>query len=221
MKKDFFTADYTQGQLNAFVKKLADQSGYDDVLEKTLRGEIEFSVTKKPWSEKNGRIYFELTTLGLTASEWKERLTKNGHKISKWANDILSKPDFDENHRYQPGQTLKVVLICGKEIRKDSERLTKNLKAIAVKDFGQSSVSELKGELSLLIREKFSNKDLEEMDLFYIVTLHEPIIDSVGRPVVLGAGRDDGGSWVFTFWDDPGLWRDGGAFAFLQVSSQS
>lgn len=169
---------------------------------------------------KNNRIYFDLTTLGLTASEWKERLTKNGHKIGDWANDVLSKPDFDENHRYQPGQTLKVVLVRGKEIQKGFERTTQNLKAIAVKDFGQSSVSELKGELSLLIREKFSNKDLEEMDLFYIVTLHEPIIVSGGYPCVLRANRVGGGSWVDANWDNPdNYWYGFGAFAFLQSQS--
>lgn len=217
MKKDFFTADYTQGQLNAFVKKLADQSGYEDVLEKTLRGEIEFSINKKPWTEKGGRIYFEVTTLGLTAEEWKARLLKAGHKISDYANDILSKPDYDQNHRYEPGKTLKVVLIRGKEIKKDSERLTKNLKAIAVKDFGEKSVSGLKGELALLIREKFTNKDLEEMGLWYIAVLHEPIIVSGGYPSVLDSDRRDGGSWLLANWVDPGnRWNGNGAFAFLQ-----
>ena len=221
MKKDFFIADYTQGQLNAFVKMLADQSGYDDVLEKTLRNEITFSIKKKPWMEKAGRIYFEVTTLGLTAEEWKVRLTKAGHKISDYANDILSKPDYDQNHRYEPTQTLKVVLIRGKEIEKDSERLTKNLKAISVKNFGENSVSNLKGELSLLIREKFSNKELEEMGLWYIVVLHEPII-SGGNPRVLYSGRLGGESWVGAGWAGPcDRWDDGGAFAFLQVGTQN
>ena len=220
MKKDFFTADYTRGQLNAFVKMLAEQSGYEDVIEKTLRNEITFSINKKPWIEKDGRIYFEVTTLGLTAEEWKARLTKAGHKISNWANDVLSKPDYDLNHRYEADKTLKIVLIKGKEIEKDSERLTKNLKAIAVKDFGTNSVSELKGELELLIREKFSNKELEEKGLYYIVVLHEPIVDSVGRPSVLVSDRGDGESWVRAPYDFESVgWGDDGAFAFLQVSA--
>ena len=217
MKKDFFTADYTRGQLNAFVKMLAEQSGYEDVIEKTLRNEITFSINKKPWIEKDGRIYFEVTTLGLTAEEWITRLKANGHKISNWAKDVLSKPDYDLNHRYEADKTLKIVLIKGKEIEKDSERLTKNLKAIAVKDFGTNSVSELKGELGLLIREKFSNKELEEMVLYYIVVLHEPIVDSVGRPRVLRSIRRGGESWVDASCGlESGYWGEGGAFAFLE-----
>ncbi len=219
MKKDFFTADYTQGQLNAFVKMLAEQSGYEDVIEKTLRNEITFSINKKPWTEKGNRIYFEVTTLGLTAEEWITRLKANGHKISNYANQIISNPNYDKNHRYEPGKTLKVVLIRGTEIKKDSERVNKNLKAIAVKDFGTNSVSELKGELALLIREKFSNKELEEMGLYYIVVLHEPIIDSDGRPNVLNSNRDDG-SYVDASYDsESDSWYGLGAFAFLQVSA--
>ena len=181
-----------------------------------------FTANKKPWIEKDGRIYFEVTTLGLTAEEWKARLTKAGHKISNWANDVLSKPDYDLNHRYEADKTLKIVLIKGKEIEKDSERLTKNLKAIAVKDFGTNSVSELKGELGLLIREKFSNKELEEMVLYYIVVLHEPIVDSDGDPRVLRSGRGDGESRVYAGYGcESDGWRDDGAFAFLQVSASS
>ena len=176
-----------------------------------------FTANKKPWIEKDGRIYFEVTTLGLTAEEWKARLTKAGHKISNWANDVLSKPDYDLNHRYEADKTLKIVLIKGKEIEKDSERLTKNLKAIAVKDFGTNSVSELKGELGLLIREKFSNKELEEMVLYYIVVLHEPIVDSGGHPRVLRSIRRGGESWVDASCGlESGYWGEGGAFAFLE-----
>ena len=178
-----------------------------------------FTANKKPWIEKDGRIYFEVTTLGLTAEEWITRLKANGHKISNWAKDVLSKPDYDLNHRYEADKTLKIVLIKGKEIEKDSERLTKNLKAIAVKDFGTNSVSELKGELGLLIREKFSNKELEEKGLYYIVVLHEPIVDSVGRPSVLGSRRG-GGAWVDAYYGSVSdFWNVNGAFAFLQVSA--
>ena len=171
----------------------------------------------KNYTEKGYRIYFEVNTLGLTAEEWEVRLESKGHKLSDRARDILSKPDYNEKHRYEPNQTLKVALIRGKEIKKDSERLNKNLKAIAVKDFSETSVSGLKGELALLIREKFSNKELEEMDLWYIAVLHEPIIDSAGDPRVLDSRLGGGESWVSTrFGNESDDWFDNGAFAFLQ-----
>ncbi len=220
MKKDFFTADYTQGQLNAFVKKLAEQSGYEDVVEKVLCNEITFSVASKPWSEKDGYIDFgELVAPGWTAKEWEAELIKGGHKLSDWTKDVLSKPDFDENHRYPAGTKLHVVVIRGKQIQKDSERTTSNLKALGSQKFGEKAVSELKAELSLMLRLKYSNKDLEKMDLVYIGTLSKPIIDSDGDSDVLVLSRHDDKSWVLTDWDNPSdYWFDNGGFAFLQVS---
>lgn len=206
------------GTMEAIVNKLGGMEGVNDF----LSGKIELIRKEPKWTEKEGRIYFEVTTLGLTVQEWKNRLIKAGHEINDYANDVLSKPDYDKKHRYPAGQTLKVVLIRGKEIQKDSERLTKNLKAIAIKDFRETSVSELKGELSLLIREKFSNEELEEMDLFYITVLHQPIIDSNVVPLVLNSLRFDGKSWVSAYSGYPDFnWYGDGAFAFLQVSTQN
>ena len=171
----------------------------------------------------DGHIHFEVTTLGLTGEEWHTRLTKGGHISFDSAKGILPKPDFDQNHRYAPGQTLKVFLVRGTEIKKDADRTTKNLQAFAKKHGGKESVSHLKAELALLIREKFTNEELEEMGLWYIAVLHNPFVDAVGDPRVLLADRYGGASWVNAYWDEPGdKWEGFGAFAFApQLSSRS
>ena len=96
MKKDFFIADYTHGQSNAFIKILAEQSGYEDVVERTLRGEITFSVNKKPSEEKTLLIVWKTIKLGTikNADEFRKALKKAGSRISDWANDIIGKPAF-------------------------------------------------------------------------------------------------------------------------------
>jgi len=66
-----------------------------------------------------------------------------------------------------------------------------------------------------LIREKFTDEDLEAMGLVWLVTMHEPIKDSDGDPSLLHAGRGGGGRWLFACWGDPGHgWGCGGGFAF-------
>jgi hypothetical protein len=171
---------------------------------------------KGVYLNKRGQIEFDVTTLGLTAEGWKTRLEQGGHKLSDWAKDILSKPDFDRNHRYEQGQTIKVFLIRGVEIKEADKRTTQNLQALATKQAGEASVTSLKGELALLIREKFTNEELREMGLWYIAVLHTPIVDSDGGPYVLYSRRDGGGSWVNAYWVKPGsIWGDCGAFAFV------
>ena len=165
---------------------------------------------------ETNRITFTVIGTGLTSAEWITRLESGGHKPSDYAKDILSKPGYDAKHRLEAGKEYKIVLVRGKEIRKDAERTTANLKALGRRELGDQAVSGLKGELALLIREKFTNAELEAMGLWYIAVLHEPIVSSDGSPGVLRAGRSGGGSWVFAYYGNPAYrWRDDGAFAFL------
>lgn len=199
---------------------------WSDFMEKLQSEESElwFSAFKRflrkenPWdgATRKDRITFTVTGLGITGAEWITRLTAGGHKLSDWARGILSKPDYDENHRLESGKEYKVTLVFGKEIKKDNDRSTANLKAIAARELGEQSVSGLKGELALLIREKFTNAELEAMSIWYIAVLHEPIVDSAGDTGVLDSSRDDGKSFVDADYGRPdGRWYGRGAFAFF------
>lgn len=200
-------ANFTIGQVEAVFNKLGGETG----VHAFLRGELEVKQVEKPV-----RIEFTVQGTGLTAESWISTLESSGHKIGDWARNVLGQPDYDANHRLEAGKEYKVVLLRGKEVTRDSDRTTKNLKAIAIKEFGESSVSGLKGELALLIRTKFSNSELEQMGLWYIAVPHEPIVDSDDDPRVLYSNRRDGESWVSAGYAGPGYFWDGrGAFAFL------
>lgn len=164
-------------------------------------------------TDKYGHILITVTGLGLTAEEWKTRLEGSGYRFGDWARNILGRLDYDEKHRVEAGKQYTVALVLGKEIKKDNERSTANLKKLGERYYGRSA--DLKGELALLIREAISDEQMERFGVWYIAVLHEPITDSGGDPLVLYTYRRDRGRWVHAYWDKPGYtWRDGGAFAF-------
>lgn len=210
------------GWTKPMVNKATEGSFLSGVLD-VLEGRARITYTQPVSVSKNvsletdrfGRMTFTVKGVGLPAREMEPLLKGAGHEFSRWAKDVLSQPDYDRNHRLEADREYKVVLVLGKEIRKDGDRTTKALKALAVKDYGPESVSGLKGELALLIRLAFSNAELEQMGLWYIAVLHEPIVDSDGDPDVLGSSRSDG-SFVGADYGSPiDLWDDDGAFAFL------
>jgi hypothetical protein len=165
-------------------------------------------------TDKHGRFLITVTGLGLTGEEWLARFTSTGVKPTKWARDVLTRPDYDAKHRLEPGKQYTVALLFGKkEFDTDVERTTANLRARGERDYGKSD--DLRGELALLIREAISDEQLERWRIDYTAVLHEPIISSVGGPHVLGSGRRGGGPRLGTFWGNPANeWRGLGAFVF-------
>ncbi|MEK7192403.1 MAG: hypothetical protein AAB646_02735, partial [Patescibacteria group bacterium] len=78
-------------------------------------------------------------------------------------------------------------------------------------------------ELACLIREKFTDKEIEKMGLIWIVAMHEPINDYDGDPFLLNAYRLGLGRWLHACSDGPDYgWHRvfGFAFAVSQVSSK-
>ncbi len=168
---------------------------------------------------ENGRFHFTVIGAGLESKHWAKRLKDGGHELSKWAKDVLSKADYDKKHRLEDGKVYKLALVLGTEFSSDSERSTTDLKTFALREIGEQAVIGLKGELALLIREKFTNTELELVGLWYIAVLHEPISDSGGGPSVLRSSRR-AGSFVHAPCDYPDKqWHDDGAFAFLASTS--
>ncbi|MFZ1654266.1 MAG: hypothetical protein WAT84_00315 [Candidatus Moraniibacteriota bacterium] len=172
-------------------------------------------------TDKHGRFLITVTGLGLTGEEWLVRLNAAGSMPTKWARDVLTRPDYDAKHRLEPGKQYTVALLFGKkEFDTDVERTTANLRARGERDYGKSN--DLRGELALLIREAISDEQLERWGIYYVAVPHEPIIDSDGRPSILGSSRDDVGQQVNAYFGRPGnYWHDDGAFAFpvSQVST--
>lgn len=210
----FASADYTAGQLNAIVKLLRSQGGKEGV-EKFLRGELTISQPEKAWREENGVIYFSVTSDGATGAEWIARLEKKGFRVGDYAKQLLLSKDFKPT----TGVTTEVAVLKGM-LFEDNQRATKNIR----KNAEDRKLETPNAEIACLIREKFTDEDIEAMFLIWIVAMHESIKDSGGDPGLLGANRGGDGRWLRTCCGEPGYrWgrEDGFAFAVSQVSSQN
>lgn len=207
----FASADLTAGQLNAIVKKLG---GKDGAL-KFLRGETSVSEPEKSWRENDGVIYFTVTSDGATGAEWIARLEKKGFRVGDYAKQLILSKGFKPT----TGVTTEVAVLKG-ILFEDNQRITKNIP----KNAEDRKLETPNAEIACLIREKFTDEDIEAMGLIWIVAMHEPIKDSDGDPGLLGADRYDDSRWLNAYCGKPDdRWGRvcGFAFAVSQVSSQN
>lgn len=198
------------GTMEAVVNKLGGMVG----VAKFLRGELAVSEPTRLWRDQDGVIYCSVTSDGTTGPAWIERLERKGFRISKWAKDVLNSSGFKPTSEV----TSEIAVLKGM-LFADSERITKNIRAEADRrKFLTPNV-----EIACLIRENFSDKQIEAMGLWWVVAMHDPIEDSDGDPFLLNAYRGGGGRWLDTARDalDDRWNRDGGfAFVASQVGAQ-
>lgn len=200
---EFASAGLTAGQLNAIVKKLG---GHEAAL-KFLRGELTVSEPTCSWWEQDGVIYLSVTSEGTTGPEWIARLEKKGFCLSDYAKSVLYSKDFQPTG----GVTYEIAILKGM-LFEDSSRITKKIRLYAE----TKKLTKPNAEVACLIRENFSDGEIEAMGLYWIVAMHEPIKDSGGDPRLLYADRDDSGSWLSTIYDYPGIeWHRSNGFAFV------
>jgi len=204
------------GQLNALVKKIMAQTGATDPKE-AIRlvnsGEWIVVPRQSKWREQDGVIRFSLPpTDGTTGEAWINRLEKNGFHVSGYAKSVLCSPDFKPTS----GVTTEIAVLKGM-LFEDSERITKNIRNEAAR----RNLATPNAEIACLIREKFTDKEIEAMGLWWIIAMHDPIKDSGGASLLLRADRSGGGRWLSASDDTPGYrWdrEDGFAFSVAQVS---
>jgi hypothetical protein len=199
----------TLGRIEAVWNKLGGEEGVD----RFLSGELMVSELIRSWREEDGVIYFSVTSDGTTGKDWIKRLEGNGFRVGDYAKQVLRSPSFVPTN----GVTTEVAVLKGM-LFEDNVRVTKKIRAEADK----RKLTKPNAELACLIRENFTDKEIEAMGLWYIVAMHEPINDSGGGPGLLGASRDVDGRWLNACRDNPGhRWnRDSGlAFVASQLSS--
>lgn len=214
---EFAIAKYTNGQTNAFVKKVMQQSGHTDILELVLSGKVTLTIKSDApvveqmsvpkWTEVNNRFCFQVSSNGKTGAEWSVSLQKQGFRVSSYAESILLSDDFKPTN----GVTYEVVVLKGISFA-SKNRVTKKIRAEATK----SKLMAPNAEVVCLIRELLTDEDLKAMGLWYIVAMHEPIKDSDGDPFLLHAYRHDDGAWLHAYYGKPvDGWDEGGGFAFV------
>lgn len=211
MSTEFASADLTAGQLNAIVKKLG---GHDGAI-KFLQGKLTVSEPTRSWREQDGVIYLSVTSDGTTGPEWIKRLEKKGFCLSDYAKSVLRSPGFKPTK----GVTTEIAILKGM-LFEDRDRITSNIRDLAT----QRKLTTPNAEVACLIRENFSDKDIEAMGLIWIVTMHEPIKDSDGGPCLLGADRYGVSRCLYAYYDGPdNRWfhEDGFAFVVSQVGPQN
>jgi len=215
---EFAIAEVFPGRLNALVKNMMRQMDINDPNEAVRRvnsGEWVVQQAIRAWSEEDGVVYFSVTSNGTTGEEWITRLESKGFRVSDYAKSILRSSDFKPTNGITTVAVLKGVLFG------DNERTTKNIRTKAYSgEFTQGwKLSDPNAELACLIREKFSDEEIEAMGLWAIVAMHEPIKDSDGDPRLLNARRFGGGRWLDAYWDSPdGRWDRAFGFAFSLAS---
>lgn len=164
------------------------------------------------WKEQDGVIYFSVTSDGTTGPEWIERLEKEGFRVGDYAKGLLRSDDFKPTS----GVKTEIAVLKGM-LFEDNDRITSKIRAKA----DQRKLAKPNAEVACLIREMFTDKDIEAMGLWGIVAMHEPIKDSGGVPVLLFAFRFVGGRWLRAcrVGPDYGWLRVSGfAFAVSQVA---
>lgn len=208
-----------RGVLNDLNEKLAGEKASEtlDGLKKFLRGENPFEMpaisTGQKWTERDNVIYFTLpATDGRTGKQWKKSLKSQGKRLSDAAEAVLDSDDFVPT----TGVVYKVAAIRG-TFWTDAKRLTKNIEA----EGASRGWVKLQPEAVCLIREYFSDKELEAMGLWYIVGIHKPV-EVDGRPHFLSARRIGDGRWLDALWAYPdGYWFYDSAFAWSLPQVQS
>lgn len=193
------------------LRQFKNLKGFKDVL--NGKAEIaypEHLIVSDPgrlWREADGVIYFSVTSDGTTGSQWIERLEKKGFGIGDYAKSVLRSDDFKPTN----GVMTEIAVLKGM-LFEDNNRITKNIRAEADK----RKFAAPNAEVACLIREMFTDEELEAMSLYWIVVMHEPINASGGGPALLVASRGGDGRWVDTCGGKPGSeWLHGGGFAFV------
>ena len=189
------------------VEAVFNKLGGVEGAKRFLRGELVVSEPDRTWREEDGVIYFSVTSDGTTGEAWITRIESKGFCLSEYAKSVLRSPDFVPTN----GIATEVAMLKG-SLFTDADRITENIRAGATK----REFTTPNAEVACLVREKFTDKEIAEMGLWYITTMHESINDSGNNPGLLTAGRSDDGSWLDAYDDRPDGWwyRDSG-FAFV------
>jgi hypothetical protein len=192
------------GTVEAVWNKLGGEEG----VARFLRGELMISELALRWLEQDGVVYCTLpATDGTTGEEWIARLEDKGFRIGDYAKSILRSKGFVPTN----GITNEIAILKGM-LFEDSNRITKKIRAEADK----RKFTKPNAEVACLIREMFTDKELEAMGLWWIVAMHEPIKDFDGDSGLLSVNRDDDGLWLYAYYDRPnGKWNRDNGFAFV------
>jgi len=140
-----------------------------------------FSSKHDSWYEKDGVIYFSVTSDGTIGEDWISRLERKDVPVSDYAKNILRSVDFKSTIGVFKVAILKTTLIDKRTIRRINAEAEKR------------GLSRPSAELACLIRDKFTNREIKTMGFSDIIIMHQPICDfefagTPGRLIVNSRG---------------------------------
>lgn len=194
----------TSKQIEAMIDKLGGVEG-----KKQFLGDTPEVVPEAPrlWREEAGVISFTVVSDGTTGPQWIERLEAKGNRVGNYAKSVLRSKDFKPT----TGVTTEIRVLKG-ELFADDDRVTKNIRVEATR----RGLTKPNAEVGCLIRDMFSDAEIEAMGLGWIVAMHDPIKDSDGDPGLLAAIRVGDGRWLDACRGGPvSRWNREVGFAFL------
>ena len=207
------------GQTAAFLAKVATcmPKLSSDVMQgwmdnpKALQKALATALTppEQDWYEKDNVIYFSLTSRGITGKGWTEHFVYERRRgLADGSEQLLLSSDFEETNAV----TYDIVVLKG-ALFEDGKRSTEHILAYAEeRNFVRPNM-----EVICLIREKFSDEDIDDMGLTKIAALHESVQDCDGELALLvvdnsGTGNGDLG----LCYDSPKKeWYRESGFAFI------
>ncbi len=143
------------------------------------------------WYEKQGVIYFKVTSDGTTGEKWIKRLEKKGFRIDHHAKSALRSPDFKPTSGVTTEIAVhRIILFEG------SSHIISEFRSWAITEQKRSVPDP---EVACLIRESFSDEDMETMGLTWIVPIHFTVEGSDGDRFLLSSDRQSGGRLLKTF----------------------
>ncbi len=153
-----------------------------------------------PWTtDEEGNIHFTVVSNGFTPKQCETDLKKRGFRISKWGRSVLlSATEAPTN-----GVLYKIVVRPIKKIGKNNRVSNK------IREYAETKCWQIPHwEIAYLIRITFTDEQLEQMGLWYIVTMHKPIVGFDGDLGLLSSDRSCGGRFLsagygrsFDIWD--------------------
>lgn len=210
MRDEFATARITAGNLDTLVEILMHQMGITDPEEavgRMLSGKWAVREEGYRWLERDGVIYFKVTSDGTTGEKWIDYLGDRGLQVSGDAESIL----LSEGFQATSGVTYNVVVYRGVCFR-DDVRVSSNIRAVA----GELQLCAPPLEAACCIRRFLSDHELQLLGLCNIVTMHEPIVSDDGRQLCLSVRQKDcAGCGLDTLLNQQRPWPVGIGFAFV------
>src|SRR3989344_207226 len=146
-----------------------------------------YSVFRKRVEMISNMIVRHVTMDGRTGEQFIATLESANYNVGDYAKQLLRSDKFVSTN----GKTYKLVVMKGEEFE-DNDRITSKIRDEAKKRGYLTPPV----EVAPLLRELVSDEELEQMGLYWLIVMHEPITASDGYPKVLGIDRDDKGRWL-------------------------